>query len=206
MLGLAGVRRSQRAGTGRGIATTSATGQQGDIVFNRPRAVLLALAAVTAALFSGIAATPAQAAGAHPILNYGNRKCLDVATQNNVSVQLWSCNGQSQQQWTEQWSGSTLSIVNSRTGNCLGVWGNAWWDGARVVVLPCNNWSTVWTVSYAYNSGDGWHQQLLNTNSGRCLDLLNNNSANGTPIQLWDCWPNDPPGNPENNPAQLWML
>jgi hypothetical protein len=48
--------------------------------------------------------------------------------------------------------------------------------------------------------------ELMLGNTGLCLDLLNNSSANDTPIQLWWCWPNNPPGNPENNPAQLWML
>ena len=176
-------------------------------MFNRSRVALVALAVVGAALTAGISAGPAQAASGVPIRNFGNRKCLDVATQNNYVVQLWSCNGQSQQQWAENWTGSTLQMANQRVaGKCLGVEGNATFDGARVVVQPCGFASTNWTVSFANNTGSGWHEQLLNTNSGRCLDLLDNNPANGTPIQLWDCWPNNPPGNPENNPAQLWML
>jgi hypothetical protein len=168
---------------------------------------LVALAVGGTALTTVISAGTAQAAGAHQIPNYGNRKCMDVATQNNYLVQLWSCNGKSQQQWAESWTGSNLSMVNQRTGQCLGVDGNAQWQGARVVVLPCGNPSTAWSLVYANNTGSGWHQQLRNANTANeCLDLLDDNSANGTTIQLWDCWPNDPPGNPENNPAQLWML
>src|SRR5260221_223040 len=30
--------------------------------------------------------------------------------------------------------------------------------------------------------------QLVNSESGRCLDATNKSSADGTPLQIWDCW------------------
>ena len=58
-------------------------------------------------------------------------------------------------------------------------------------------------ASPAARPNHAWHQQLKNVNSGLCLDLQWNNSANGTPIWLWPCNGID---TVESNGAQLWML
>ncbi|WP_345639372.1 RICIN domain-containing protein, partial [Rugosimonospora acidiphila] len=36
-----------------------------------------------------------------------------------------------------------------------------------------------------------------NPSSGRCLDATNNNTTDGTPLQMWDCWGAD---------NQLWTV
>ncbi len=174
----------------------------------RSRAARLVLGTLVAVLSGTLLATPAHAATGYPIRNSGTHKCIDVATENNVWVQQWSCNGQSQQQWTMQWvTDISYWLVNTKTGRCLGLTDAVALPGARMAAVPCGWPSTYWSTTYVKYTTSTWRRQLWNNAAnGLCLDLLDNNSANGTPIQLWWCWPNDPPGNPENNPAQVWLM
>ena len=164
-------------------------------------AVLLATLAMTAI------GTPAQASSFRQIPNYGNGKCIDVATEDWSTVQLWHCSGGPEQQWAETWlsggDGLNLMLVDKMTGTCLGVRDDSTEVGAPVQAVGCVSASTVWHNDYASNEhADGWHQQLRNVNSGLCLDLYFNRSADGTIIQQWWC------SNQltSYNPAQLWML
>jgi len=169
-------------------------------LFRKPRASLLALAAVAATLLTSLVAGPAHAAVATPFKNFGNRKCVDVQTESNHWVQLWSCNGQSQQNWTRVLlTNGFWRLISQKNGLCLGV--DSVFAGAQTATVSCGN-NSDWQITFANNFGTGWHQQLELGSTGLCLDLLNNSSANGTPIQLWWCWT----ANQEDNPAQLWML
>ncbi|HZM78851.1 MAG TPA: RICIN domain-containing protein [Candidatus Limnocylindrales bacterium] len=162
---------------------------------------------VAAALAPVAMAGPAQAASFKQIPNYGNRKCLDVAAENNHYVQLWQCFGNQQQAWLETLvdpANNRWTFTNQRTGQCLAVEGNAVTAQAAIIVDWCGTASATWHILYAYNAGSGWHQQLQNVNSGLCLDLQWNSSANGTPIWLWPC--SDELHPLDNNPAQLWMM
>jgi hypothetical protein len=173
---------------------------------SRRRGMFALVTVLTAVIGMVLAAMPAQADTFEDLPNYGNRKCLDVQTQNDYFVQLWNCTGHAEQHWSTTWiSGTdlTLRLTNQRTGSCLGVDGDSTIQMARVVSAPCGSVSTVWINNYANNENfDGWHQQLKNQHSGLCLDLQWNNSANGTPIWLWPCTNQLA----EFNPAQLWML
>ncbi|MEO6082128.1 MAG: RICIN domain-containing protein [Umezawaea sp.] len=170
--------------------------------------LLTTLLATVAAM--GVAA-PAQAASFGSFPNYGNRKCVDVATENATLVQLENCNGQQQQQWLTVWVAGgdlNLQMINQWTGGCLGVDGDATFAQARVISTPCGRPSSIWHNNYAFNDtrpNHAWHQQLKNVNSGLCLDLQWNSSANGTPIWLWPCTTGNV-SQMEANTAQLWML
>jgi hypothetical protein len=166
----------------------------------KPKAALLVIATAMAVLFSGLVASPAFADTTGPIKNFGNHKCIDVSTQTNHYVQLWSCNGQSQQNWTESFQPNyTFRFISQRNGQCLGA--DVITAGARTATVPCGP-LTEWNVKFANNFGTGWHQQLELGHTNLCLDLQDNRSADGTPITLWWCWGADQ----ESNPAQLWIL
>ncbi len=166
----------------------------------RKRGMLVLLfTTLLAVLAAGAVASPAQAATTYKqITNNGNSKCIDVATQNNYTVQLWSCNGGSQQKWSEGYINPYFNFVNQRTGKCLDVAGSG--VGAVAVVNTCNaNYSQLWQVIFADNpaGGHGWYQQLQNAGSGLCLDLYNNSSSNGTVLQQYWCYPTQ---------AQYWNM
>jgi Ricin-type beta-trefoil lectin domain len=160
---------------------------------------------------AAVNAGQAQAVSFAPFRNYGNRKCVDVATENATQVQLWNCTGGAEQQWQTDWvdgANLNLQLTNQWTGGCLGVEGGATSAQARVVSAACGQPSTIWHNNYAFNDtrpNHAWHQQLKNVNSGLCLDLQFNNSANGTPIWLWPCTTGNV-SQMEANTAQLWML
>jgi endo-1,4-beta-xylanase len=44
------------------------------------------------------------------------------------------------------------------------------------------------TISHGGSSGGGSGKEIVGAASGRCLDVPNQSTANGTQIQLYDCW------------------
>jgi len=67
-----------------------------------------------------------------------NGKCLDVngrSTVNGALVQLWSCSGATNQQWTV---GSNSSLVGTGSGKCLDDPGRTTVDGTQQQIWTCN--------------------------------------------------------------------
>ncbi len=65
-------------------------------------------------------------------------RCLDVANvsqANGAKVQIWDCNGQSNQQWRFNGDGTITSVSS---GQCLDVTGAATANGTAVEIWPCN--------------------------------------------------------------------
>jgi endo-1,4-beta-xylanase len=145
-----------------------------------------------AALALVLVGSPAQAAAGFvgEIMNDGNLKCLDVRTQDNYTVQLWDCHNRTEQQWIYGKFNviegvSYIQITNWRTGKCLEPAGGAVEAQVSVVVDQCvDTDSQLWAV---HNPGPA-AAYLVNKHSGLCLDLRNNDSANGTII--WQYWCN----------------
>jgi len=141
------------------------------------RGVITLLTAILAVFTIVMTATLAQAATFHPVKNWGNNKCLDVATQNNYLVQLWKCSNAAEQQWwTTDLGGGAIALRNNRTQGCLGVDGHSTAAQARVVSQPCGTVSTSWRI--IFNNFGG--QQLRNENSQLCLDLQENAATTRT--------------------------
>jgi O-glycosyl hydrolase len=97
------------------------------------------------------AADPAQhwtvtAAGTTLTLEI-NGKCLDVngrATTSGTLVQLWTCNGGTNQQWTV---GSNSSLVGTGSGKCLDDPGGTTVDGTQQVIWTCTGGvNQAWTL------------------------------------------------------------
>ncbi len=104
--------------------------------------------------------------------------CLDVVgqgTANGTAVQVWSCSGNANQQWT--YDGTSLRVYGDK---CLDVTGGSTTNGTKLQIWDCVTGSTnqKWTEA---GSTLEW------TGEGKCLDLTNGVAANGTPIQSWAC-------------------
>ncbi|MEQ4723508.1 endo-1,4-beta-xylanase [Nonomuraea sp. B19D2] len=122
--------------------------------------------------------TPTAPGGAGQIKGVASGRCLDVpnaSTTDGTQVQLWDCNGQSNQQWTLTSAGEVKVYGNK----CLDAAGTG--NGAKVQIYSC--WggdNQKWRVN-----SDG---SIVGVQSGRCLDAAGAGTANGTQIQLYDCW------------------
>jgi cytochrome c len=120
--------------------------------------------------------TPGSGTGSGPITG-ANGSCVDVnggGTADGTKVQLWSCTGGANQQWTR--TGSTFRAL----GKCLDVNGAGTADGTVVQLWTCNG-----------GAAQNWTPQsngsLVNPNSGKCLDANGGSTANGTQLIIWTC-------------------
>ncbi|MDQ3790309.1 MAG: ricin-type beta-trefoil lectin domain protein, partial [Actinomycetota bacterium] len=100
-------------------------------------------------------------------------KCVDVnggATADGTKIQLWTCTGGTNQQWTRD--GGTLRSL----GKCMTATGTA--DGSLVQLSTCNG-----------GSGQNWTTQADSTirNGTKCLDANGGSSADGTQLIVWTC-------------------
>jgi alpha-galactosidase len=103
-------------------------------------------------------------------------RCLDVpngATANGTQPVIWDCNGGTNQLWTS--SGQTLQSL----GKCLDTPANAT-AGTKPRLWDCTGAAgQQWTLN-----ADG---TIRGTQSGLCLDVDHNLTANGTAVLLWTC-------------------
>ncbi|WP_143737981.1 RICIN domain-containing protein, partial [Microbispora sp. GKU 823] len=123
-------------------------------------------------------ATPTPGGGSGPIKGAASGRCLDVpgaSTADGTQVQLWDCNGQTNQTWTSTSAGEIRVYGNK----CLDAAGTG--NGARVQIYSC--WggdNQKWRVN-----SDG---SIVGVQSGLCLDAAGGGTGNGTGIQLYSCW------------------
>ncbi|MEV4417754.1 ricin-type beta-trefoil lectin domain protein [Catellatospora sp. NPDC049609] len=103
-------------------------------------------------------------------------RCLDVPqsnTANGTQPVIWDCNSQANQQWAV--NGATLQAL----GKCLDAPLNAT-AGAKVQLWDCNGGTNQqWNLN-----ADG---TVSNRQSGLCVDVNGNATANGTLVILWTC-------------------
>ncbi|PTA44269.1 non-reducing end alpha-L-arabinofuranosidase family hydrolase [Micromonospora sp. RP3T] len=121
--------------------------------------------------------TPPPSGGAGRIIGAQSGRCVDVpnSTQTNgTRVQLWDCNGQSNQQWTYT-SNKQLMVYGSK---CLDANAKGTANGTAIIIYDCNGQpNQQWNVNA--------NGSITGVQSGRCLDVWG--SANGQQIQLYDC-------------------
>jgi endo-1,4-beta-xylanase len=113
--------------------------------------------------------------GANRILGAQSGRCVDVpnATHNNgTRVQLYDCNGQTNQQWTLT-SSKQLTVYGTV---CLDAAGSG--NGSGVQIYSCNGQANQqWNVN---SNGT-----ITGVQSGRCLDVWG--TGNGQQVQIYDC-------------------
>ena len=112
----------------------------------------------------------------------GAGKCLDVpnaSTTSGTQVQIYDCNGQSNQAFTHSSTGQ-LTVTDGGVTDCLDANGKGTTNGTKVIIWPCNGQSNQqWTVN---SNGT-----ITGAQSGLCLDVTGAATANGTLVQLWTC-------------------
>jgi GH25 family lysozyme M1 (1,4-beta-N-acetylmuramidase) len=138
---------------------------------------------IRAAADSGFAGAIRQAGG--------TAKCLNdpaASTANGTPVNLWTCTGHANQNWTVVKDG-TIRVL----GKCLDVVGEGKANGTKLQIWACN-------------SGDGgqlWQAgtdgQLVNPQSGKCLYVPVSKAVNGTQPVLWTC------ANVTTQPNEHWL-
>jgi hypothetical protein len=174
--------------------------------------LLVTLFAMAATLVTAVPAHAANGATAHPgavtpnvqtglyrnLVNDAHGilgRCLDADANtiggNGTKVQLWDCNGQSQQYWALTPSGQGYQIKNLRSGRCLDADTNtAGHNGGRVQLWDCNGqpqqqWIVLdtWIVD-----GNTEIDAFYTPYDNRCLDAdLNTIGGNGTKVQVYNC-------------------
>ncbi|HET6859280.1 MAG TPA: ricin-type beta-trefoil lectin domain protein, partial [Streptomyces sp.] len=134
-------------------------------------------AAYTAVLNALNATSPPPTPGSGQIKGIGSGRCLDVpgtSTTDGTQLNLWDCNGRTNQQWTNTAAGE-LRVYGDK---CLDAAGTG--NGAKVQIYSC--WGGD-NQKWRLNS-DG---SIVGVQSGLCLDAAANGTANGTVIQLHSC-------------------
>ncbi|GAA1532423.1 SGNH/GDSL hydrolase family protein [Dactylosporangium maewongense] len=103
-------------------------------------------------------------------------RCLDVPGSNSANGTqpiIWDCNGAANQRWTL--NGQALQSL----GKCLDSPTGAT-AGSKVQLWDCHGGTNQrWNLN---SNGT-----ISNAQSGLCLDVAGNATANNTPVQLWTC-------------------
>jgi hypothetical protein len=136
-------------------ASSPATDQQWTAPYDRPTA-------------SG--AITSQITSAHLCVDDTN----DASTDDN-KIQVWSCNGDTAQDWTIEPDG-TIQI----NGKCLVTDNDGTSNGTLINLYTCTG-----------DTNQQWTERsngtLVNTRSGTCLDDPSASTTNGTQLQIWAC-------------------
>jgi hypothetical protein len=112
----------------------------------------------------------------------GAGRCLDVpnvSTTPGTQVQIWDCNGGTNQSWARTAAGE-LAVYSATNPRCLDASGQGTGNGTPVIIWTCN--------------GQPNQQWRLNANgtitgvqSGLCLAVSGAGTANGTKVQIATC-------------------
>jgi lysophospholipase L1-like esterase len=110
------------------------------------------------------------------LVSAASGRCLDLPgsnTANGTQPIIWDCNGGANQHWTL--NGASIQVL----GKCLDAPVNAT-AGTKAQVWDCNGATNQqWTLN-----SDG---TIRGVQSGLCLDVDHNLTANGTGVLLWTC-------------------
>lgn len=115
----------------------------------------------------------------------GETRCLDADDNyggaNGTPIQVWSCTGKSNQEWTAEADGTLRSVAY---GLCLDAIGGETANGTKLQLWQCNGGAQQDWVGPPVPNGGG---PVKNLGSGRCLDVLDASISPGARPQLWDC-------------------
>jgi endo-1,4-beta-xylanase len=124
---------------------------------------------------TGGTTTPPPSGGSGRIVGAQSGRCIDVPNAshtNGTRVQLYDCNGQTNQAWTLT-SSKQLTVYGNM---CLDAAGSG--NGSAVQIYSCNGQSNQqWNVN---SNGT-----ITGVQSGRCLDVWG--TGNGQQVQIYDC-------------------
>jgi hypothetical protein len=117
--------------------------------------------------------------GTSVIRGVGSNRCLEVpnsSTTNGVQMDIWDCNGGSNQSWTLT-AAKELRVYGNK---CLDVISGATSAGTKVALWDCNGGTNQqWNIN---SNGT-----ITGVGSGICLDVTNGSTANGSTVEIWTC-------------------
>jgi alpha-galactosidase len=112
----------------------------------------------------------------------GAGKCLDVpngSTAAGTQLDIWTCNGGSNQIWTRT-SGGQLTVYSGSSQLCLDAYNNQTSPGTKVQTWTCNGGANQqWNLNA--------NGTITGVQSGLCLDVTGASTANGALAELWTC-------------------
>jgi poly(hydroxyalkanoate) depolymerase family esterase len=143
-----------------------------------PQAGMLAYAISFLGLDAGTGTGPKSGA----LRAVGAGKCLDVpgkTTTAGTRLQIWDCNGGTNQQWTSTAAGE-LTVYSGSSLRCLDAEGGGTTAGTAAIIWSCHGGTNQkWRLG-----ADG---SVTGTQSGLCLEVTNSGTANGSTARLWTC-------------------
>ncbi len=146
---------------------------------NFPLKSLCFLVAYTAVTVVAAVGLPSIAAAGTPLVSKASGLCLDIVGVNQAAgaaIDVWSCNGGTNQQWEFTTAGELRSLDGSR---CLDAYGGGITNGTKVTSYTCTGGvNQQWTFA---SSG-----QIV-SQSGLCLDVSGGATTKGTAVVLWGC-------------------
>ena len=138
------------------------------------------LAAYSVAAMLATLSLPSTASAATPLVGKGSGLCLDLPGFDNsigAPIDIWGCNGGSNQQWEFTSSGEVRTLNGSR---CLDAFGGGTSNGTKVISYSCTGGpNQKWTLQ---SNG-----QLVGQASGLCVDVVGGGTSNGSSVALWSC-------------------
>ncbi|WP_218011161.1 ThuA domain-containing protein [Herbidospora mongoliensis] len=123
--------------------------------------------------------SPTPSTGSAPLRGVASGRCLDIsgASQSNGAVvQIWDCNGRTNQQWATT-SASELRVYGNK---CLDVSGAGTANGTAVSIWDCNGQNN---QKWRLNS-DG---TITAIGANKCLDVVGSGTANGSRLHIYTC-------------------
>lgn len=129
-----------------------------------------------------------------------NGKCLDADADtlpnDGTRVQLWDCNGTTQQGWNYEFVDNTRLVIHVQWSNKCLEEAPGGGNGTPIQIWGCGYWSQqLWTMYFFPADNTFMYRNEL---SGRWLDADNaHGGGNGTKVQIWDRMP-------APNPNQHW--
>jgi Ricin-type beta-trefoil lectin domain len=112
------------------------------------------------------------------LMSEASGRCIDVTggePDDGTPLQIRDCTGGAREHWTFERDGTVRSM-----GLCMdAAWGSSD-DGTVVQLVRCHGGPA---QHFALNG----YGELLNLGSGKCVDVVDMETRNGTRLQLWEC-------------------
>lgn len=142
----------------------------------------------------------------YEIVNTNSNKCLDsMGSGTGPRMHQWTCVANANQIWALQPAGFpyAYTIRNIAYNKCLDVPGGSHNNGVQLQLYPCNNTGAqLWMWD---DPVGGSLSEIVNWDSGKCIDVYNWSQQNGGVIDQWTCgaYPGQPNQHWWYNPGPL---
>ncbi|MEU9344063.1 RICIN domain-containing protein [Streptomyces sp. NPDC048278] len=124
-----------------------------------------------------VTATVTSAPGT-TIYSHASNRCIEMVGHKGADgspLEIWNCNGKNWQKWDFRSDGTIRSM-----GLCMDVaWGSSQ-NGAVIQLAVCSGNPA---QQFRLNSSN----DLVNPQANKCVDVKDEQTGNGTRLQLWDC-------------------